>query len=328
MDGLGLGGGDITDARRLPGGTQNILLRFERAGRAYVLRRPPANPYLDGSETMRREARVLAALAESDTPHPKLIADEPTGEVLGAAFYLMEPVDGFCASPAIPSPHADDPSLRHAMGLSVVDALAALRRVDISHPKLAGLGRPDGFLERQAPRWMRQLESYAAYDGWTGRVDIPGVETVEAWLSAHVPKACHSGLIHGDFHLGNVLFHRKTPDLVAIVDWELATLGDPMIDLGCLLATWADPEGRHPGCISVEPWSGFPTESELAARYQDATGVSVADLNWYVVLACFKLGILQEGTYARAAVGQAERATADWMHAATIKLFERALARI
>lgn len=328
MDGRQLGQGAIQDAHRLPGGTQNILVRFTRDGRSYVLRRPPASPYLDGSETMRREARVLAALGGTDAPHPRLIADEPTGEVLGAAFYLMEPVDGFCPPQGMPSPHAEDAALRHAMGLSVVHALAALRQVDIRQPTLAGLGKPDGFLERQAPRWMRQLESYEAYAGWDGRADIPGVERVASWLAAHVPKVYRPGVIHGDFHLGNLLFERASPRVAAIVDWELATLGDPLVDFGCLLATWADPDGSHPGCISVTPWDGFPTEVELAELYGDVTGVSVADLNWYVVLACFKLGILQEGTYARAAAGQAERAIADWMHATTIKLFERALSRI
>ena len=271
---------------------------------------------------------MLAALAGSATPHPRLVADEPTGDVLGAAFYLMEPVEGFCAPQGMPSPHADDPALRHAMGLSIVDALAALRQVDLSQPILVGLGRPDGFLERQVPRWMRQLESYEAYAGWDGRADIPGVERLAAWLSARVPRDYRPGVIHGDFHLNNLLFDYGSPKVAAIVDWELATLGDPMVDLGCLLATWADPDGSHPGCISVTPSTGFPTEAELAARYAEVTGASVADLNWYVVLACFKLGILQEGTYARAAVGQAERAMADWMHGTTIKLFERALSRI
>lgn len=328
MDAQGLGRGGIEEAHRLSGGTQNVLLRFTRGGREYVLRRPPASPYLDGSETMRREARVLSALAAGDTPHPRLIANEPTGEVLGAAFYLMEPVDGFCPAQGMPSLHGEDPAVRHAMGLSVVDALAALRRVDMGQPSLAGLGKPEGFLERQAPRWMRQLESYEAYAGWDGRADIPGVERVADWLAAHVPRDYRPGVIHGDFHLGNLLFEPASPKVAAIVDWELATVGDPMVDFGCLLATWADPDGSHPGCISVTPWDGFPTETELATRYAEVTGASVADLTWYVVLACFKLGILQEGTYARAAAGQAERATADWMHATTIKLFERALSRI
>jgi len=328
MDARGLGEGPLEDARRLSGGTQNVLLRFTRSDRAYVLRRPPEDPYLDGNETMRREARVLRALANSATPHPRLIADEPDAAVLGAAFYLMEPVDGFCPPQGLPAPHAEDPALRHAMGLSAIDALAALRRVDWRKGGLEGFGRPDGFLERQAPRWLRQLQSYESYAGWEGRADIPGVEAIAAWLAAHRPADFHPGVIHGDFHLGNLLFERAGPQVSAIVDWELATLGDPLIDLGCLLATWADPDGAHPGCIDVTPWAGFPSEAELVARYAEATGARVVDVNWYVVLACFKLGIIQEGTYARAAAGLAERATADWMHATTIKLFERALARI
>lgn len=328
MDARGLGAGPIEAPQRLSGGTQNVLLRFIRDGREYVLRRPPENPYVDGSETMRREARVLRAMASSETPHPRLIADEPDADVLGAAFYLMEPIEGFCPPQGLPSPHADDPALRHAMGISVVDALAALRSVDCRQAGLEGFGRPDGFLERQAPRWIRQLQSYENYAGWDGRADIPGIEKVADWLTAHLPAVYHPGIIHGDFHLGNLLFERSGPRVAAIVDWELATLGDPLIDLGCLLATWADPHGAHPGCIDVTPWAGFPSEAELVAYYAETTGVSMADINWYVVLACFKLGIIQEGTYARAAAGLAERATADWMHATTINLFERALSRI
>lgn len=328
MDGQGLKGGSILDPVRLSGGTQNILLKFSRGERVFVLRRPPLNPYLDGSETIRREARVLRAIASSKTPHPRLIADCAETDVLGAAFYLMEPVEGFCAPQGLPALHRNDPAVRHAMGLSMIDGLAALHRVDHREVGLNDFGRPDGFLERQVPRWLRQLESYTAYKGWAGRADLPGVETVADWLMAHLPKTYEPGIIHGDFHLANVLFSPTGPDLRAIVDWELTTIGDPMVDLGCLLATWADPDGHHPGALSVTPWPGFPTEDELIERYAVASGRDVSDANWFVVLACFKLGILQEGTYARAAAGQADQAVANLLHTTTIKLFERALARI
>lgn len=328
MDDQGVGQGPIEDVRALSGGTQNIILSFQRGAARYVLRRPPVSPYADGSETMRREARVLKGLANTAVPHPRLIADCPDAGVLGAAFYLMEAVSGFCASQGMPPTHAADPAMQHAMGLAVIDALAALRKVDPHATALVDFGRLDGFLERQVPRWLKQLDSYAAYEGWDGRADLPGVEKLAAWLGANLPSVYRPGLIHGDFHLGNLLFSPTGPEVAAIVDWEIATLGDPTIDLGCLLATWTDPDGSHPGCIPVEPWLGFPTEAELADRYVELTDCRREHVDWFVVLACFKLAILQEGTYARAAVGKADRATADWLHGASIKLLERALSRI
>ncbi|WP_144007100.1 phosphotransferase family protein, partial [Pelomonas sp. KK5] len=177
MDGQGLVKGDISDVRPLTGGTQNILLRFTRGGRGYVLRRPPARPDPRADATMAREARVLAALAGSAVPHSALIAacDDPT--VLGAAFYLMEPVVGFNPSgQPLPALHAAERDWRRAMGLSAVDALLRLGEVDYRAAGLEGFGKPQGFLERQVSRWSAQLDSYAGLPGWPGVAGLPGVE--------------------------------------------------------------------------------------------------------------------------------------------------------
>lgn len=329
MDARGLERGPITEVAQLTGGTQNVLVRFWRGDRGFVLRRPPPSPFGDGDRTMAREAQVLGALGASDVPHPRLIAFCPDRTVLGAAFYLMEPVDGFVASAGLPALHAGSSTVRHGMGLSAAEAAAALARIDVEAAGLGKLGKVDGFTERQAPRWLSQLDRYAAaYPGWTGRSELPGVEAIARWLAANLPRRPAAGLMHGDFHLGNILFRPDGPAVAAVVDWELTTLGDPLMDLGVLLCTWADPDGRHPGCITVEPWSGFATEAELIERYAAASGRDVSDVNWYVVLACFKLAILQEGTYARAAAGQADMATGRWLHGTSIKLLERALGRI
>jgi aminoglycoside phosphotransferase (APT) family kinase protein len=325
MDRQELGEGQIEDPQPLGGGTQNILLHFQRAGRDYVLRRPPRHPRMDGSETMRREARLLAALAGTEVPHPRLIAACPENEVLGAAFYLMEPVDGFNATTGLPPLHAGDPALRHAMGLALVDGIAALGRVDPFAVGLEGFGKLDGFLDRQVGRWRAQLESYRDYPGWPGPDSIPGIETVAAWLAAHQPKQFTPGIIHGDYHLANVLFQPDGPGLAAIVDWELATLGDPLIDLGWLLATWPDPASGRPGIAPVTPWDGFPTAEELVARYEAGSARDLSAVGWYAVLACYKLGILLEGTHARAFAGKAAKETGDRLHASTVALFERAL---
>jgi aminoglycoside phosphotransferase (APT) family kinase protein len=327
MDGRGLGRGAIQEGEILTGGTQNILLKFARDGRFYVLRRPPHNPYMNGSETIRREIRVLEALAKTDVPHARLIAPCGDEDVLGAAFYLMEPVDGFSPVRGLPLLHQARPAIRHAMGLSLVDALVTLHRVDPAEAGLADFGKPQGYLARQIVRLMKQLDSYGSYEGWTGREEMPGVEKVVAWLEASMPAEDAPGIVHGDFHMGNAMFSKTGPDVCAIVDWELATTGDSACDLGCLLATWAEPDGMHPGCIEVTPWDGFPSEAELVRRYTGGVGRMV-DTNWYTVFGCFRLAILLEGTYARAQAGKADMDTGVWLHRTAINLLNRALRRL
>lgn len=327
MDGEGLGEGPLEDCAQLSGGTQNILLRFRRSGRDYVLRRPPPVLRSNSNETMRREARVLAALAGSAVPHPGLIAACPNEDVLGAAFYLMRPVDGFNAATGLPALHCADAAIRHRMGLAMVEAIAGLGALDYREVGLEGFGRPENYLERQVGRWQAQLASYAEMPGWTGPDAIPGVARVAGWLEANRPSAFHPGIIHGDYHFGNVMFRHDGGELAAVVDWELSTIGDPLLDLGWLIATW--PEGDRPRAtdVAIEPWDGFASADELSAHYAAVSGRSIGDLDWYVVLACYKLGIILEGTHARACAGKAPRATGDRLHAHTIDLFERALRR-
>lgn len=321
MDAQGLGAGPLEDVQRLAGGTQNILLKFSRDGRSYVLRRPPPVLRANSNETMRREARVLAALKGTTVPHPELIAASPDEGVLGAAFYLMEPIDGYNATTGLPEPFASSPTLRHQMGLSLVDGIAALGAQDYVALGLTGLGKPDNYLERQVSRWRAQLESYAEFPEWDGLKDLPDIAGVSRWLEEHRPRTFVPSIIHGDYHLANVMYRFDAPRLAAIVDWELTTIGDPLLDLGWLLATW--PEGNS-GTVSVTPWEGFPSADELVAHYAKQTTRDLTHVHWYGVLACYKLGIILEGTYARACAGKAPKATGDQLHASTIGLLERA----
>lgn len=325
MDGKSLGVGPIENATLLAGGTQNILLRFKRADREYVLRRPPPHLRANSNETMRREARVLAALAGSDVPHPGLIAACGDENVIGAAFYLMEPIDGFNPTSGLPPLHASSESLRHRMGLAMVEGIAALGALDYQAIGLDGLGKPDNYLERQVARWKAQLSSYEEFTDWTGPSEIPGVDAVANWLDAHRPKSFRPGVIHGDFHLANVLFRPDSPELAAIVDWELTTIGDPLLDLGWLLATWPESDDPVVEDVAVTPWRGFPNARELVEHYRPRTDRDVDAIDWYAVLACYKLGIILEGTHARACAGKAPRETGDLLHAKTIGLFQRAL---
>ena len=321
MDGRGLGSGPLEDAALIAGGTQNILLRFTRDGRTYVFRRPPPHKRANSDETMRREARVLAALAGSDVPHPALIAAESDVDVLGAAFYLMEPIEGFNASLGLPEPHASDPAMQHAMGLSMADAIAALGRVDFRAVGLDGLGKPDGWLERQVERWRSHLQSYDAIDGYRG-ADIPGVDTVAAWLEERIPSAWSPGLIHGDFHFANVIIRPDAGELAAVVDWELTTIGDPLLDLGHLLATWPT---SGAGVAAGLGTANLPTPAEVVERYAQGSTRDLTAVGWYHVLACYRLGIILEGTNARADAGQAPREIGDLLHAHTVSLFNQAL---
>jgi aminoglycoside phosphotransferase (APT) family kinase protein len=325
MDSQGLGEGPIEDAVVLAGGTQNVLLRFSRAGRSYVLRRPPPHLRDNSNETMRREARMLAALAGTDVPHPGLIAACPDETVLGAAFYLMEPIDGFNPSTGLPAYHAGSEAVRHRMGLALVEGIAALGALDYRALGLEGLGKPDNYLERQVARWKAQLDSYAQFPGWPGPGGIPGVEKVAAWLERHRPGEFMPGIIHGDYHLANVMYRHDSPELAAIVDWELTTIGDPLLDLGWLLATWQETDEPREFGVSIQPWRGFPKPQELVEHYRPRTERDLSAIDWYAVLACYKLGLILEGTHARACAGKAPKETGDRLHAHTISLFERAL---
>jgi len=324
MDSQGLGKGPIEAAERIAGGTQNVLLRFLRADRAYVLRRPPPHKRPNSDETMRREARVLAGLAGSDVPHPGLIAACGDVDVLGAAFYLMEAVEGFNPSLGLPEPHLSDPAMRRSMGLSMPDAIAALGRVDVAAAGLADLGRPDGWLERQVERWRAHLASYDAIEGYRGG-QIPGVEQVATWLEERRPASWTPGVIHGDFHFANVLIAPDRGAVAAIVDWELATIGDPLLDLGHLLATWPAGGSTVIGGLSAV---ALPSPDEVIQRYALGSCRDMSNIGWYHVLACYRLGIILEGTHARAQAGQAPRLVGDRLHAHAISLFEQALGLI
>lgn len=329
MDSQGLERGEIGEAKALTGGTQNILVRLRRGGREFVLRRPPLHARPQVHATIVREARVLGALAGTRVPHPGLIAACADAEVLGAPFYLMEPIDGFNPSGSpLPAPHAADPALRRRMGFAAVDALLRLGEVDPQAVGLADFGRPQGFLERQVPRWRAHLDSCHEHVGWPGPAALPGVDEVGRWLEARRPQAFTPGILHGDFHLSNMMFRPDGPEVAAIIDWELATLGDPLLDLGWLVATWPDASGQGAGTIRVSPWQGFPDAGELVARYRDFSARDLSALDWYVVLAGYKLGILLEVSHARSCAGKAPRDIGQKHHASAVRLLRQALERI
>jgi aminoglycoside phosphotransferase (APT) family kinase protein len=322
MSQQGLGDGPLEDVSRISGGTQNIMVRFTRSGRPYVLRRGPKHLRSRSNVVIMRETEVLAALAGTDVPHPHLIAKCADPDVLGGAvFYLMEPIDGFNAGEELPALHADDPAVRFEMGLSMADALAKLGAVDYASVGLSDFGKPAGFLERQVPRWLSELESYQEFENYPGP-DIPGVDDVAGWLEQGRPSVWTPGIMHGDYHAANVMFSRTGPEVVAIVDWEMCTIGDPLLDLGWLLATWGQ-SAAFGGTLFEK--GGLADTSDLVQRYAGNTTRDLSHVTWYTVLACFKLGIVLEGTQARASAGKAPKEVGELLHEATVRLFEQAL---
>lgn len=321
MDGQGLGSGPLETVTPLAGGSQNILLRFARAGRDYVLRRPPLHLRANSNDTMRREARLLAAIAGTAVPHPRLIAACLDEEVLGAVFYLMEPIEGFNPQNGIPESH-HAAAVQHRMGLAMIEDLAGLHALDPVALGLGDFGKLEGFLERQVARWGSQLAGYADFAGWPGAEELGDVSGVAQWLEANRPEGFTPGILHGDFHLANVMFRSDGPELAAIIDWELATIGDPLVDLGWVLATW--PQQTDGGMLAIEPWNGFPGADELVAHYAAHATRGVDRIDWYGTFACYKLAILLEGTFARACAGKAPKDVGDRLHGRAKWLFARA----
>jgi aminoglycoside phosphotransferase (APT) family kinase protein len=324
MDGEELGTGPIEDVSPIGGGTQNIMVRFTRDGREYVLRRGPEHLRPGSNKVISREFQVLRALHGTDVPHPELIASCDDISVLGdAVFYLMEPIDGFNAGLELPDAAAGTPERRRDLGYALLDALLSLGRVDYREVGLTDFGRPEGFLDRQVDRWLGELASFQTLPGYP-EVELPSVSDVAAWLRERVPATWEPGLMHGDFHACNVMFRRDAPAVAAIVDWEMATIGDPLLDFGWLLATWELAGAPDEFAGRLTRAGGLPTAEDLIERYAASSSRDLGELPWYVVLACFKLGIILEGTHARARSHLAPKEIGDRLHTTALALFDRA----
>jgi aminoglycoside phosphotransferase (APT) family kinase protein len=320
----GLGDGPL-EAVMLQGGVSNAVFRITRGAKTAVLRRPPLLPRPDSFTIIGREARVLAALRETPVPAPAFIAASADDSVIGAPFYLMEFVDGFLVTSADrPAPY-DDPGSEHYPELAhaLIGGLAELALVDYRVVGLDGFGKPDGFLPRQVDRWLGQLASYAREDGYQGRT-IPGLEYVAEWLRARTPQTRYVGVLHGDYSFANSLYRPTVPPaLAAMIDWEMATVGDTMLDLGAVLYGFRSDRDETPAVGFFGP-EHFPAREELAARYADQTGHSIRDLDFYIVLAIFKLASIMEGHLARAMAGKGEASRADFYGEFVLRIMAKA----
>ncbi|WP_043661373.1 phosphotransferase family protein [Thermocrispum municipale] len=323
MDAQGLGAGELTAVSPIGGGTQNVMIGFERSGVRYILRRGPQHLRPQSNRIMQREMTLLRALAGTSVPHPMFVAGCEDTDVIGAVFYLMRAVDGYNAAESLTPAHAADPGMRHRMGLSMVDALGELARLDPASIGLTDFGRPDGFLARQVDRWRSELESFTLLPGYP-TVLLPEVDRIASWLEDNRPEQGATGILHGDYHIGNVLFDRVEPRVTAIVDWEMATVGDPLLDLGWMLVMWGD--DGEPDLLEskLAGAGGLPSRTEILARYAAHSDRDLRAIDWYTALAGFKLGIILEGTYARSRSGQAPVQVGERLHRYALRLFERA----
>ena len=242
-----LGDGPLT-LTRLAGGATNAVFKVTRGARTAVLRRPPAIPRPDSEKILHRESRVLEALNGSGVPAPKLLAwcDDPS--VIGTRFYVMSYVDGWTPSAESAFPAAFNHSCddRRALAFELFAGIAALSRVDHVAVGLQNFGKPGNFLERQVKRWKGQLAMYRAAEDYGGR-ELPGLDYVADWLTANRPESPRIGIIHGDYGFPNTLFAREAPArLAAMIDWELSTIGDPLLDLGWTAYTFNPRDGVMP----------------------------------------------------------------------------------
>jgi aminoglycoside phosphotransferase (APT) family kinase protein len=282
----------------ISGGRSNLTYRVECPGGACVLRRPPLGHVLPTAHDMAREHRVLAALADTDVPVARPLALCADAAVNGAPFYVMEYRAGVVANERMPEGYATDPAVRRGIGFALVDVLARLHRLDYEALGLADFGRPEGYLERQVRRWSLQWEKSKV-------ADVPEIEELIRRLRAALPASPAGALVHGDYRLGNVALDAADPTrIVAVFDWEMATLGDPLADLGYTLVYWGEaadpPETRMPGGFqAVTAVPGFPTRAELVAEYARRSGRGVERVDFYQVLALYKLAVISEGIYAR-----------------------------
>ena len=305
---------------RIGDGHSNLTFLVSDGQQRVVVRRPPPPPIPPGAHDMLREAKLIGALAGTDVPVADVLAVGQAGEVLDVPFYVMSYVEGPVITDRTPAA-LSAPEDRRRIGESLVDTLAALHAVDWRSRGLADMGRPEGF---NARHFRRMGKLIADADG------KPPAEfaEIDAWLAAHVPRESGDAIVHNDYRLGNVIVAPDSPGrIVAVLDWELATIGDPLFDVGYFLASW--PVAGEPmtpteelGAAALEP--GYPTRDELAARYAAATGRDLSGLGWYTALALWKLAVLYEYGRRRAVAGVGDQYYAD---ASLVKSFLEAAQR-
>jgi aminoglycoside phosphotransferase (APT) family kinase protein len=308
------------EAEVIAGGKSNLTYRVSGASGSMVLRRPPLAHVLPTAHDMSREYRVIAALHPTGFPVPEPLLLCQDAEVIGAPFYLMSYVDGVVLrGPDEVGKLSRDAAARTSELL--VDTLAALHAIDPAAVGLGDFGRPEGYLQRQVKRWHQQWEASKTRE-------LSTLEDVATTLAETVPTDGRTGIVHGDFRLDNCLFDADTTRILAVLDWEMATLGDPLADLGLFVVyTELADEGLAPTQPRVGAEQGFLTGSELVDRYADRvlSGAAIERIGWYEALGYYKLAIISEGIHARYLLGKTVGPGFEHMGARVPALVDRAL---
>jgi aminoglycoside phosphotransferase (APT) family kinase protein len=285
------GHGERPELDLLTGGSQNTLYRVRRGEHRMVLRMPGPRADAKRIDGLLREIRLVRALKGTDVPHAELVAADDTGSVLGVPFYVMAEIDGWSPmNGGWQAPFDTDLQARRDLAFQLVEGAARLGSVDWRAQGLEGFGRPEGFHDRQVDRWLSFLSAYQCRE-------LPGLDVAADWLRRNRPRHYTPGIMHGDYQFANVMYAHGAPArLAAIVDWEMTTIGDPLLDLGWALLGYDGEEPASDGFYL--DMTGMPTRSELLAHYEAVSGRSTEDIGYYLVLANWKLGIMLEKTYA------------------------------
>jgi aminoglycoside phosphotransferase (APT) family kinase protein len=302
LDREGFSRGRTLSVEQFPGGHSNLtyLLRFDD-GSEYVLRRPPLGPVAPKAHDMVREFRLLRAVHPVFPPAPEPAHLCEDLSILGAPFYLMERRRGLVVRRENPPEIGDDVPLRRRIGEALLDTLVLLHAVDVTQPPLSGIGKPAGFLQRQLTGWFGRWQRARTRD-------LPAMDRLMEWLSFRLPVSSEAALLHNDYKLDNVMLDPSDPArVVAVLDWEMSALGDPLVDLGILLCYWpeaGDPPERRESISPVTCMPGWPSRAEMVERYARKTGRDVSRIAYYEIFAIFKIAVVLQQIYHRYYLGQ------------------------
>jgi aminoglycoside phosphotransferase (APT) family kinase protein len=285
-------------ARIIGHGRSNLTYRLEEDGRSWVLRRPPLSHVQASAHDMAREFRVLSAIVDTDVPAPRPYALCNDLDVIGAQFYIMEYVDGFIAVDANEVARRFDEGQRRKIGEELIDVLVRLHSLVPEKIGLGDFGKPQGYLERQVRRFSQQLQEIRYRE-------TPELDELARRLQRSIPEERRPGIVHGDYRLDNAILDDEG-HIIAVLDWEMCTLGDSLADLGLLRMYWGEPGTQTiaaVGSAAVTALPGFPTWEEAASQYAEKSGADLGELDFYVALAHFKLGVILENMYKRFLAG-------------------------
>jgi aminoglycoside phosphotransferase (APT) family kinase protein len=300
LDAHGLGAGPVRASRIGDGGGSNFTFLVERGGQRFVLRRPPRPPLPPSAHDVVREAGLQTAIrAAGFTRLAEIVAVCEDTDVIGVPFYVMRFLEGNVITSELPS-GLESEEARQRLALDLVDALVEIHAADVSRPELAAFAPPGSYLERQVRRFAQLWEINKTRE-------LPAVEEVGAWLTSRLPEPLASTVVHGDYRLGNMMVAPGEPTRIrAVLDWEMGAIGDPRADVGYLLATYSEPNGRASalGSSPVTAAAGFPSRAELVERYAVASGREVEPLAWFEALALWKAAVFCEAIYGRYSRGE------------------------